>query len=293
MMTDAGSPATPPWVEQVVDTALAEDSAFADVTSTALIPRDLAGCARIVAKADGVLAGVDVAVAVFRRVDPAAAFRGLMRDGDALSSGSVVAEVEGPLWSILVAERTALNFLQRLSGVATETRRYVEAVRGHHARIVDTRKTTPGLRELEKRAVKSGGGHNHRRNLADGVLIKDNHIRALAADGIGVGGAVAMARDRTAHTNKIEVEVADLAQLEEALDAGAEVVMLDNMGIRDMAAAVEMADGRAITEASGGVTLDDVRDVAATGVDLISVGALTHSAPALDIALDLVEWRGE
>ena len=288
-MTDSGFLRTPPWVERIVDAALDEDAAFADATTTALIPRNLLGGATIRAKAEGVLAGGGVAAAVFRRVDPSVTYRGLLKDGDALESGSAIAEIEGLVWSILVSERTALNFLQRLSGIATETRRYAKAVRGYDARIVDTRKTTPGLRELEKQAVRAGGGYNHRRNLADGVLIKDNHIRALSGEGLGLGEVIARARERIVHTNKIEIEISDLVQLEEALVAGADVVMLDNMGLEDMAIAVRLVNGRTITEASGGITLDNVREVAATGVDLISVGALTHSAAALDIALDLVD----
>ena len=241
----------------------------------------------ILPKAEGILAGVDIALAVFRRVDPGLGVNALMRDGSALEPESFIAEIEGSVASILKAERTALNFLQRLSGIATQTGAYVTAVEGYPARILDTRKTTPGFRAFEKYAVRVGGGQNHRRGLGDGILIKDNHIQALRREGMDLREIIAKARAGAAHNLKVEVEVEDLGQVREALDAGAEILLLDNMELEHMARAVEMARGEAQTEASGGITLETARAVAATGVDFMSVGALTHSATALDISLDL------
>jgi nicotinate-nucleotide pyrophosphorylase (carboxylating) len=205
-----------------------------------------------------------------------------------LTPEDFVAEVEGPVASILKAERTALNLLQRLSGIATETSRFVREVSGYGAAILDTRKTTPGLRALEKYAVRMGGGRNHRRNLGDGILIKDNHIEAMRRTGVALADVVRRARAAAPHVLKVEVEVESLEQVGQALEAGAEVLLLDNMELKDMEAAVGMARGKAMTEASGGIDLQNVRAVAATGVDLISVGALTHSPRALDISLELV-----
>ncbi len=277
-----------PEIEGLIDRAITEDLCIGDPTTEALIPDELTGKAVIFSKAEGVLAGVDVALAVFRRVDPALRTTALLRDGAALKPRASIAEVEGPVASILKGERTALNFLQRLSGIATETSRYVRAVQGYNVRIIDTRKTTPGLRTLEKYAIRVGGGHNHRRNLGDGILIKDNHIQALRLQEMSLGDIIRKAYANASHTIKIEVEVEDLDQVREALEAGAEILLLDNMSIEEMAQAVKLAKGRAITEASGGINLETVRAVAATGVDLISVGALTHSVRALDISLDLV-----
>ena len=274
-------------IQNLIDAALAEDVGNGDPTTDILVPPGLAGRAALVAKRDGVLAGVDVAAAVFTRFDPSLSARALMVDGDDVSAGDRLAEIAGGVSSILKAERTAVNFLQRMCGVASETRRYVNAARGFRAQIVDTRKTTPGLRALEKYAVSVGGARNHRRNLSDGILIKDNHIQALAMRGGGVGDAVKIAAARAPHTLKVEIEVDTLAQLREALEAGADMILLDNMSADEMREAVEIVDGRAVLEASGGVTLDAVADIARTGVDIISVGALTHSAPSLDISLDL------
>ena len=276
-----------PRVESLIDWALAEDAAFDDVTTEALIPADFQATARVRAKATGILAGVDVALAVFRRVDPALETTGLLRDGSKLRPGSDIARLQGSAASILRAERTALNFLQRMCGVATETARYVEAVKGLNARIVDTRKTAPGLRELDKYAVRTGGGCNHRLNLADGLLIKDNHIAALRAEGIGLKEVVQRALERAPHTLKVEVEVTTEEEAREALEAGAHIIMLDNMPLDAVRKVVETVRGRALLEASGGVSLENVRAVAETGVDLISVGALTHSVRALDISLDM------
>ena len=277
-----------PEIESLIDRALAEDLSIGDPTTEILIPRDLTGRANLVAKAEGVLAGIEVTLAVFARVDRGLVCTAFMGDGDRLEPGATIASVEGPISSILTAERTALNFLRKLSGVATETSRYVAAVSGYRVRIVDTRKTTPALRTLEKQAVRAGGGHNHRQNLGDGILIKDNHVQALRGQGLQLRDIVRKAQAGAPHTVRVEVEVEDLVEVEEALDAGAEIILLDNMSVPEMARAVEMARGKAVTEASGLIDLDTVRSVAATGVDLISVGALTHSSKALDIGLDLL-----
>jgi nicotinate-nucleotide pyrophosphorylase (carboxylating) len=227
-----------------------------------------------------------VAGAVFHRVDPTIVFTPLVADGDAVAAMTPIATIEGPARSLLAGERVGLNLLQRLSGVATLTARYVDAVRETRALIVDTRKTTPGLRALEKAAVRHGGGHNHRFGLTDGVLIKDNHLAAVGGTD-RVARAVCLARQGAPHTLRIEIEVTTLDELAQALEAGADIVLLDNMEIADLQKAVAMTGGKALLEASGGVTLESVAAIAATGVDLISVGALTHSAPALDISLDL------
>ncbi|MCH7786345.1 MAG: carboxylating nicotinate-nucleotide diphosphorylase [Chloroflexi bacterium] len=266
-----------------------EDLSIGDPTSDALIPPELTSRAVLIAKAEGVLAGIEVALAVFKRVDPALSVHADIQDGSPLQPQDVIATVQGSASSILRAERTALNFLQRLSGIATETRRYVQAVSGHNCRIIDTRKTTPGFRTLQKYAIRMGGGFNHRRNLGDGILIKDNHIQALRGQGLSLGDIVKKAHANASHTIKIEVEVENLDEVKEALDAGAEILLLDNMGLKEMAQAVDMARGRAVTEASGGINLDTIKAVAETGVDLISSGALTHSSKALDISLDLIE----
>jgi nicotinate-nucleotide pyrophosphorylase (carboxylating) len=273
-------------VELIVKDALAEDLASGDVTTEALIPSDLTGKASILVKRDGVLAGIDVAKEVFRQVDPSLQFKVLVKDGSKVRKGKVVATVEGKAASILKAERTALNFLQHMSGIATETARYVKAVSGTKAVITDTRKTIPGLRMLEKYAVRAGGGKNHRLNLSDGILIKDNHLIALRASGVDLGKVVKIARQRAPKGLKIEVEVESVQQASEALAAGADIIMLDNMKLEDMRKAVKLVKGRALLEASGGITLDNVRSVAETGVDFISIGALTHSARALDISLE-------
>ena len=274
-------------IEELVDHALAEDWAWGDVTTQALIPAEAEGQASFIAKSAGVVAGIEVVHLVFARVDPALKFRALLHDGDKLQRGTEIAVIEGKVGSILRGERVALNFLQRLSGIATETSRYVEAVRGTKARIVDTRKTTPGLRFLEKYAVRAGGGQNHRVHLGDGVLIKDNHLAALRARGLDLKAAIDLAKKHAPHTLKIEIEVTTFEEANEAVEAGADIVMLDNMSVEEMRRAVKSVGGRVLVEASGGVNLDNVKSVAETGVDLISVGALTHSVKALDISLEL------
>jgi nicotinate-nucleotide pyrophosphorylase (carboxylating) len=273
-------------VDAIIQLALSEDIGSGDLTAQSVIPETARASGQMLLKSPGVISGLDVVGRVCRAVDPAIAWRPLVEDGCAFASRTVVGEIDGPARSVLTAERTALNFIQRLSGVATLTRTFVEAVAGCGARIVDTRKTTPGMRVLEKQAVRDGGGSNHRIGLFDGVMIKDNHIAALGGD-YAIGEAVTRARARIPHNLKVEIEVANLDQLRLALDSGAEIILLDNMPVEMLREAVQITAGRAILEASGGVNLDTVRAIAETGVDLISVGALTHSAPALDISLDL------
>ena len=271
----------------IVAGALEEDLGPGDVTTDALIPPDIHGLGSIVAKTAGVIAGVEVALEVFRQANPDVETRTLITDGSEVSPGVVVAEVEGSIAGILKGERVALNFLQRLSGIATATSMYVKAVQGTKARIVDTRKTVPGIRQLEKYAVRMGGGHNHRYNLADGILIKDNHIAALRAQELGLAEIVSRARENSPHTLRVEIEVESIDEAKEALEAGADVILLDNMSPEEMRQVVTLTEGRRLLEASGGINLETVRAVAETGVDLISVGALTHSVMAMDISLDL------
>jgi nicotinate-nucleotide pyrophosphorylase (carboxylating) len=270
--------------QTLIDLALAEDLGTGDLTSRTTIPADTMARGVLQAKAPGVLAGLPVAAQTMHTVDPTLVFTPLLPEGAAVTPSEHLAEITGPARSLLTAERTALNFLQRLCGIATITAHYIEAVAGTRACIVDTRKTLPGHRVLDKYAVRVGGGHNHRFNLSDGVLIKDNHIAAVG----GIQAAIRAARAGAPHTVKIEVEVENLAMVAQAVAAGADIIMLDNMSLDEMRAAVDYIAGRALTEASGGVTLDRVRAIAECGVDMISVGALTHSVPAMDISLDVV-----
>lgn len=270
-------------VLEIITRALAEDIGSGDITSDWTIPPDLHLKGDLVAKQVGVIAGLEVAALAFAAVDPGVQFTPLASDGDRVTRGTVVARVVGPARSILTAERTALNFLQRMSGIATDTRRFVDAVAGTRAVILDTRKTCPGLRLLDKWAVRLGGGQNHRTGLYDMVLIKDNHIAAAG----GITQAVRKARERVPRGILIEVEVKSLAELDEALALGVDRIMLDNMSLDDIREAVRRTQGRVKLEVSGGVTLSTVTKIAATGVDYISVGALTHSPQALDISLEL------
>jgi nicotinate-nucleotide pyrophosphorylase (carboxylating) len=274
-------------IEEIIDRALAEDLGKGDITTEALISGDRQGTGFIVARKEGILAGINVAKQVFHRVDPELKVEVLLEDGATVKPGSQVGKVSGSIASILKAERTVLNFLQLLSGIASETNRYVETVKGLPVRIMDTRKTTPGLRSLEKHAVRAGGGENHRMSLGDGILIKDNHLAALRSQGLNIREIVARARQKSPQRASVEVEVETVAEALEAVEAGADTVMLDNMSLEDMRKAVKSIHGRALIEASGGITLDNVRAVAETGVDLISIGALTHSVRALDISLEL------
>ena len=272
--------------ERLIRMALAEDQADADATS-GLLSDGVTGRAVIVAREAGVLAGIGVALAVFRRVDASLDASPALPDGARFERGQQLGVVEGPLPSILRAERPALNFLQRLCGIATSVRAYVDAIDGTGATFIDTRKTLPGWRLLDKYAVRMGGGRNHRMSLADGVLIKDNHIAAAARDGRPLGYLVERARSSAPHTVRVEVECDTLDQAREAVEAGADVVMLDNMSLDQMREGAALCKGKALTEASGGVTLDTVRAVAETGVDFVSSGAVTHSVRALDVSLDV------
>lgn len=271
-------------VQQLIDLALEEDLGPGDVTTQATIDPELESEAHIRAKENLMVAGLPVAAAVFNRLDFSLQFWPQVEEGDKVEADTVLAKVSGPTALLLMGERVALNFLMRLSGIATWTRRFVEAVQPHPVQIVDTRKTTPGWRTLEKYAVRLAGGSNHRFGLFDGVLIKDNHLVAAG----GITAAIRQAQAVIPHTLKIEVEVADLAGLEEAIAAGADIVLLDNMDEAMLAQAVQQAQGRVMLEASGGMTLERVPRIAATGVNLISVGALTHSARSVDINMKLV-----
>jgi nicotinate-nucleotide pyrophosphorylase (carboxylating) len=268
-------------IDRIIQTALQEDIGLGDVTTLATVAPGTPGRAQLVAKEDFVLAGIDVAARVFRLVGDGVAFEKIIEDGRAVDRGQVLAWIKGDAALLLQGERVALNLLQRMSGIATLTAQYVRAVEGTRATLVDTRKTTPGLRVLEKYAVRMGGGRNHRTSLYDGILIKENHI--VAAGGIAV--AIERARKRAPHTLRIEIETQNLAEVAEALEAGADIILLDNMDIPMLEDAVRLIDGRALSEASGGVNLDTVRGIAETGVDFISVGALTHSYRSADISM--------
>ena len=271
-------------LEEALRAWLREDLGQGDLTSLLVVPEDIEGEAVILAKEGGVLAGLWVAERVFALADPRTAFAPLVAEGARGAEGTEGARVRGPLRGILAGERLALNLLQRLSGIATLTRAYVEALAGTKAQILDTRKTTPGLRALEKYAVRVGGGRNHRYGLFDGILIKENHVRAAG----GVGEAVRRAKARAPHYLKVEVEVRDLAELEEALEAGADLILLDNFPLEALREAVRRVGGRVPLEASGNMTLERAKAAAEAGVDYVSVGALTHSAKALDLSLLVV-----
>ncbi|MEE8599045.1 MAG: carboxylating nicotinate-nucleotide diphosphorylase, partial [Dehalococcoidales bacterium] len=273
-------------VANIIDLALAEDIGHGDVTSEVLMPPEVQGKASILVKARGILAGGEIAKRVFLRVDPTLRVEVLIKDGAKVKPGDIVADISGKVVSILKAERTALNFLQRLSGIASQTAQYIAKTRGLNVTITDTRKTTPGLRLLEKYAVGIGGGQNHRFHLGDGILIKDNHIAALRALGIRLKDIVTKAT-QNARGLKVEVEVRTTQEAMEAVEGGADIIMLDNMSPDEMCRVVSLIPGQVKIEASGGVTLANVRAVAETGVNLISVGALTHSPKALDISLEL------
>lgn len=270
-------------MERVVSYALEEDIGYGDITTNSIVPYEQQGRAVLHTKEPGVIAGLEVAETAFRLVDPNLAFTRHVQDGDHVASDQVIMEVHGSARSILTAERTALNFLQRLSGIATRTSKFVELVRYYNAKIVDTRKTTPGLRALEKYAVAVGGGRNHRFGLFDSVLIKVNHVEIAG----GVKKAIMAARHQMPHTMRVEVEVDRLEQIDEALEVKADIIMLDNMSPEQLREAVEKIAGRALIEASGGITEETIVDIAKTGVDFISIGSLTQSVKALDISLDI------
>jgi nicotinate-nucleotide pyrophosphorylase (carboxylating) len=268
-------------VDDIILRALREDMPMGDLTTDGTIPQTQEGAARIVAKEDGVVAGLPVFMRTFTLLDPHASFNVLTEEGEFVKKGTVLMTFGGNARALLKGERTALNLLQRMSGIATMTRMFVEALAGMKAKIVDTRKTAPGLRYLDKYAVRAGGGTNHRFCLSDGVLIKDNHIKASG----GITQAVGRVREVAPHTVRIEVEAESREMVKEALEAGADIIMLDNMTNEEMADAVRIVAGRAITEASGNVTLEKVAAIGATGVDLISSGAITHSVKAMDISM--------
>ncbi|MBY0086932.1 MULTISPECIES: carboxylating nicotinate-nucleotide diphosphorylase [Brevibacillus] len=270
-------------LQRKIEEWLQEDVGFGDVTTMSTIPESEQGVGILYAKEAGIVAGLPIAEQVFATVDSALVFEAKVVEGARVEVGQQIAEVSGSVRSILSGERLALNLMQRLSGIATKTSEYAAAVAGTKARVVDTRKTTPGLRALEKYAVRVGGGYNHRFALYDAVMIKDNHIKGAG----GIAQAVAAARAVIPHTMTVEVEAESFEQVQEALAAGADTIMLDNMSLDQMVEAVQFINGRAIVEASGGVSLETIGDIAKTGVDIISVGALTHSVKAFDISLDL------
>ena len=274
-------------VDHIIDLALAEDISHGDVTSEALIPPELQGKASILVKAEGILAGGEVAKNVFLKVDPSLKVEVLIKDGTKIKSGDIAATIVGTVVSILKAERVALNFLNRLSGIASQTAQYIAKTQGLNVKITDTRKTTPGLRLLEKYAVRMGGGQNHRFHLGDGILIKDNHLVALRALGMSLKDIVAKAKQNAPQGLTVEVEVNTAQEALDAVEAGADIVMLDNMSPDEMRHVVSLVTGRVKTEASGGITLANVRAAAMAGVDIVSIGALTHSPKALDISLEL------
>lgn len=271
-------------IDDVILNALKEDMSLGDITTDGLIDDKAISNARLIAKQSGIIAGMDVAERVFKLLDTSVNFERKVEDGVYVENGAIIAEIEGSTKVLLKGERTALNFLQRLSGIATTTNEYAKIVADLPVKIVDTRKTTPGLRFLEKYAVKTGGGYNHRFSLSDGVLIKDNHIKAAG----GVKKAIEAIRNNVPHTIKIEIETETFEQVEEALEAKADIIMLDNMSLSEMARCVQRIDKKAIVEASGNVNMETVRSIAATGVDIISVGSLTHSVKAFDISMRIV-----
>ncbi|WP_460775147.1 carboxylating nicotinate-nucleotide diphosphorylase [Microbacterium sp. GXF7504] len=274
-------------IDRVVGAALEEDAPWGDLTSESLIPADAVARAELTAREDGVFAGGEVFAAAFRLTDPAVTVTLRVADGERFTTGQVLATVEGPARSVLTAERVGLNFVQRMSGIATLTARYVAEVAHTGARIADTRKTTPGLRQFERHAVVCGGGHNHRFSLSDAVMAKDNHLAVLTASGLSVTQALQSAMARLPHTTHVEVEVDRLDQIEAVLAAGIGTIMLDNFSLEDLERGVAQVAGRATVDASGGVTLETVRAIAETGVDVISVGQLTHGARGLDLGLDM------
>lgn len=279
---------TPAHITTAVSAALVEDAPWGDITVQALIPAEATASATLVAREAGVLSGIDVFAAAFRLTDAGVLVDLHADDGEAFVAGDVLATVTGPARSVLTAERVALNFAQRMSGIASLTRSYVDAVAHTSARITDTRKTTPGLRAFERHAVTSGGGRNHRFSLSDAVMAKDNHLAVLLQQsGLGVTDALLAARAKLGHTTHVEVEVDRLDQIAAVLDAGVDTIMLDNFSLAELREGVALIAGTAIVEASGGVSLDTVAAIAETGVDVISVGALTHSARAIDLGLDM------
>ncbi len=273
------------YVDELIKSALLEDINYLDTTTDYLIPEDQEGSAQFLAKADGILCGLEVALRVFQILQPDFKYEVFKNDGDEIKKGEVFAKVYGKTRTILKGERTALNLIQHMSGIATATNEAVKLTEGTNASIADTRKTLPGLRPIQKYAVTVGGGKNHRYNLSDAAMLKDNHVDA----GGGIANAVKALKKRLGHMTKIELEVRNLDELNQALEAGVDVIMLDNMSCEMMKQAVEITNGRALLEASGGITKETLRNVAMTGVDIISIGALTHSVQAFDISLKIVK----
>lgn len=271
-------------IDKIIEQALLEDIWTGDITSESIIPYDLKAKGIIKTSDEGVVAGLDIVLLVFKKLDSEICFQSKTKDGNKILPGEILAKITGPAQTILKGERVALNFLQRMSGIATITSKFCQEVKAFPVRIVDTRKTTPGLRILEKYSVRMGGGYNHRVGLYDAVLIKDNHIVVAG----GIRSAVNSVRKQISHTVKIEVEVENLSQLQEALKMKTDIIMLDNMDLENMKKAVKMARGKALIEASGGITLEKVRKIAQTGVNLISIGTLTHSVKSLDISMEIV-----
>ena len=269
------------YIDDIIKTAIAEDINYIDVSSDNIEKLEQTSTAIFISKADGVLCGIDVALRVFTLLDNTVTFKVYFKDGDSIKKGDLIAEITGKTSTLLKAERTALNLLQHMSGIASLTNMFVKKVEGTNAKITDTRKTLPGLRALQKYAVTCGGGKNHRYNLSDGAMLKDNHIDA----GGGITATVSALREKLGHMVKIEVETRTLDEVKEAVDSGCEIIMLDNMDCETMKKAVEINKGKALLEASGNVNLDTVSDIAKTGVDIISVGALTHSVAAFDISM--------
>jgi len=269
------------YIDEMIINALKEDMPLGDITTDNIIDENEVSTARFIAKADGVLAGLYVAQRCFEILDENVKFNCNFKDGDRVVKGDIIAEIEGKTACLLKSERTALNYLQKLSGIATDTARYVDLIKGYDCKVADTRKTTPGMRFIEKYAVQCGGGSNHRYSLSDGVLIKDNHIKAAG----GIGAAVERVRKSIPHTVKIEVEVEDMDMVKEALEYKADIIMLDNMSCEQMKEAVELIDGRALVEASGDINDERIKAVAETGVDIISIGRLTRVPSGLDISM--------
>jgi len=272
-------------IDKIIDSALEEDLGPGDITTSAIIDSSLKGKARLLAKEEIILAGIEVFSRVFSRLDPEIVFECTYHDGDVIPKGVDIGTVTGSMRGMLSGERTALNFLQHLSGIATLTKRYVEKIDPSKVRVIDTRKTTPRLRILEKYAVRMGGGFNHRFGLFDGILIKDNHIAVAGS----ISKALAKIKANVPHTLKIEVEVEDIKGVEEAIGAGADAILLDNMSVKEMKEAVSIARGRVLLEASGGITLESIGEISKTGISLISIGAITHSARSVDISLEVIK----
>lgn len=272
-------------IDDIIKTALLEDINYIDVTTDLLVSDDAVSTAKYVSKDEGVLCGIEVALRVFKLLDDRVSFRIFIHDGEVVQKGDIIAEITGPTRALLKGERTALNLVQHMSGIATATNKCVQLIAGTKASVADTRKTLPGLRAIQKYAVTVGGGKNHRYNLSDCAMLKDTHLDAYGS----MTGAVDALREKVGHTVKIEVEVADMDMLKEALDLGVEIIMLDNMSNEEMAEAVKLTNGRALLEASGNVTEKTIRGIAETGVDIISLGALTHSVKAFDISMKMVK----